>query len=79
MRLRNHNDPERIQKRITLNQEVIHKKTKTMCEVYSKGDSFLIQALYLIHFGDRISIHLSDLNKVDPIDIAVIESLKKSL
>lgn len=79
IRLRNHTDPESIQKRITLNQQVINKKTKTICEILSQGDTFLTQWLYLIHFGDWLSIHLADLNGVDPIDITVIEALKASL
>jgi glucose/mannose-6-phosphate isomerase len=79
LRLRNHNDTDRIQKRIKLNQDVITRQTQTMCEVYSKGDNFLVQALYLIHFGDWLSIHLADLNKVDPMDITVINNLKNSL
>lgn len=79
IRLRNHDDDDRIQHRIQLNQEVIAHKTQTICEIYSKGDTFLSKGLYLIHFGDRLSLHLADLNNVDPIDIAVIEKLKTSL
>jgi len=57
-------------------KEIFKKYTSTIIEVYSKGNSSLEKALYLIHLGDWVSYFLSELNKVDAMEIDVINYLK---
>lgn len=77
--LRNKSDFERNQKRIEIIKEIIAGKTEHVYEVWSKGDSALQRALYLIHFGDWLSYYLSEINKVDIMDIKSIDLLKSEL
>ena len=77
--LRNSSDYDRNQKRIEINKNIIQSKTSHVYEVWSKGQSPLEQALYLIHFGDWVSFYLSELNQVDIIDIKSIDHLKSEL
>ncbi len=76
---RNPTDFERSQKRIEINKETIEKHTNSITEVWSKGNSPLERALYLIHIGDWTSYFLSEKNGVDILDIKVIEHLKDEL
>ena len=55
------------------------KFTKNVIEIWSKGTSNLEKSLYIIHFGDWISWYLSELNRVDAIEIDVINFLKTEL
>jgi glucose/mannose-6-phosphate isomerase len=76
---RNNTDYQRTQKRMEISKEVFSKFTSNLIEIYSKGNSTLEKALYLIHLGDWISCFLAELKKVDPVEIAVIDYLKSSL
>jgi glucose/mannose-6-phosphate isomerase len=76
---RNHSDHKRSQARIEINKEVIKKYSKSIIEVYSQGSSFLERALYMVHFGDWVSVILSELYKLDPTEVKVIDHLKGSL
>lgn len=76
---RNDNDLDRNQKRVEINKEIIEKYTHRIHEIWSKGNSNLERALYHIHFGDWISLHLSDINQVDVMEIEVIDHLKSEL
>ncbi|MAX81909.1 MAG: bifunctional phosphoglucose/phosphomannose isomerase [Crocinitomicaceae bacterium] len=76
---RNTTDFDRNQKRIEINKEIIANYTNRIHEVWSKGESKLERALYHIHFGDWVSLHLSDLNEVDVMEIEVIDHLKSEL
>ncbi|MFT5969797.1 MAG: glucose/mannose-6-phosphate isomerase [Flavobacteriales bacterium] len=77
--LRNSGDYERIQKRIEINKEIISKYTSNITEVYSKGDDMISNSLYLIHLGDWLSLYLSDMKEMDPIEVTVIDYLKSQL
>ncbi|MCH7525319.1 MAG: hypothetical protein IIC74_10045, partial [Bacteroidetes bacterium] len=76
---RNDTDDDRVQKRMEICKEIFTKYTSTIIEVHSKGNSSLEKALYLIHLGDWVSWFLSELNKVDAMEIDVINHLKSEL
>lgn len=48
-------------------------------EVKAKGHNYIPQHLYLMHVADWISYELALLNKVDPMEVDVIEQLKKEI
>jgi glucose/mannose-6-phosphate isomerase len=77
--LRNNSDFNRTQARIEINKKVIGKFTKNISEVWSKGGSIIENSLYLINLGDWVSWYLSEMNKVDAIEIDVINFLKEKL
>lgn len=77
--LRNDNDYKRNQKRIEIVKDIIIQKTDTVIELWSKGESAIARAAYLVHFGDWVSYYLSELNEVDIIDIKSIDRLKSEL
>ena len=76
---RNKSDYDRNQVRIDINKEVLAKYTDNINEIWSKGDTKIENSLYHIHLGDWISWYLSEMNKVDAIEIDVINFLKGSL
>tara|TARA_R110002072_G_scaffold166964_6_gene320357 strand:- start:4091 stop:5080 length:990 start_codon:yes stop_codon:yes gene_type:complete len=77
--LRNKNDFNRNQKRIEIIQNIISQKSPEIHEIWSLGESDIERSLYLIHFGDWTSYFLSELNKVDIMDIKSIDLLKSEL
>lgn len=77
--LRNHSDNERNQVRMDISKEVIAGKTKTVEEIFSKGDSIIEKTFYLILLTDWISLFLADEYGVDSIEIKVIDRLKNEL
>lgn len=77
--LRNRDDYERNAIRMDINKEIISEYTDTIIEVYSKGDTFIQRALYMVHLGDWISWYLSQLRGMDSIEVHVIDYLKSEL
>lgn len=77
--LRNEEDFDRNQRRIEIIKEIIATKTPHMAEVWSKGNTPVARALYLINFGDWVSYYLSEINQVDIMDIKSIDRLKNEL
>ncbi len=77
--LRNETDFNRNQKRIEINKSIIGQKTNQVLELWSKGNSPIERALYLVHFGDWVSYYLSEINQVDIMDIKSIDLLKSEL
>ncbi len=77
--LRNENDNPRNQKRMDIIKGIIGGKTAHVFELWSKGNSNIERALYLVHFGDWVSYFLSELNEVDIMDIKSIDLLKSEL
>lgn len=77
--LRNKSDYHRNQIRMDVTKTVIEKYTQNITEIWSKGDSFIENTLYLINLGDWASWYLSEINNVDAIEIDVINFLKKEL
>jgi len=77
--LRNTSDHKRTKVRMDLTRNIYKNYTNTVIEVNSTGNSNVERAYYHILLGDWISIHLAELNDVDPIEIKVIEYLKSEL
>lgn len=77
--LRNESDNPRNQKRMDIIKDIIGAKTPHVHELWSKGENNIERALYLVHFGDWVSYHLSEINQVDIMDIKSIDLLKSEL
>ena len=76
---RNEDDYFRTQKRMEVNKTIFEKYTSTIIEIYSKGNSQLEKALYLIHLGDWISLLLANEKGIDVTEVNVITHLKGEL
>lgn len=76
---RNDDDYFRTQKRMEVNKTVFEKYTSTIIEIYSKGNSQLEKALYLVHIGDWISLLLGEKKGIDITEVNVITYLKGEL
>ena len=77
--LRNNYDHPRNELRIELTKEVVSHYAGTTIELYSKGHSLIERSLYLVHLLDYASVYLADLNKVDAVEVKVIDFLKNEL
>ena len=77
--LRNENDYDRNRIRFNINKEVIENYTSDIIEIWSNSKTLIQSAFFHIHIGDWISWYLSKLNKVDAIEIDVINFLKNEL
>ncbi len=76
---RNESDFKSIQARMDINKGTFAEYTNTAVEVWSKGESDLQRALYLIHIGDWISFFLGEKKGVDITEVKVIDHLKAAL
>lgn len=76
---RNETDYKRIQARMDINKETFAEYTNTIIEVWSKGESELQRAIYLIHLGDWVSFFLGEKRGVDITEVKVIDHLKGEL
>lgn len=76
---RNETDFKNIQKRMEISKETFVAYTNTTVEIWSKGESDLQRALYLIHIGDWISFFLGEKKGVDIMEVKVIDHLKGEL
>jgi len=78
--LRHKDENERIDRRIELTKELVfEKKCSEVIELYAEGETQLARILYLIYFGDYISIYLALLYGRDPSPVKIIDELKKRL
>jgi len=77
--LRNDNDYVRNAHRFDIAKGIISEYTKTLIEVFSKGDSNMERSFYFIYLGDWISYHLAKLRDMDPVEVKVIDYLKAEL
>jgi glucose/mannose-6-phosphate isomerase len=77
--LRTSYDHPRSKVRMDICKNIISKYTDNLYEIYAEGNSLIEQTLYLILFGDWVSVYLADLNKVDSIEVNVIDYLKSEL
>lgn len=76
---RNETDFGRVQARMEINKQTFDQYTDTILEVWSKGNSDLERALYLIHIGDWVSFFLGEKKGVDISEVKVIDHLKGEL
>jgi glucose/mannose-6-phosphate isomerase len=77
--LRNRTDYIRNQRRIEINKEIISNYAGAVMDLYSRGDSLLMQSMYLVHLVDWVSVYLAELRGVDAMEIKVIDYLKSAL
>lgn len=78
--LRHKDENDRIDRRIELTKELVFEKRCTdVVELYAKGETQLARILYLIYFGDYISIYLALLYGRDPSPVDIIDELKERL
>jgi glucose/mannose-6-phosphate isomerase len=69
----------RNQKRYEITKSIIEKKAAGVMEIEAIGSTQIEKSFYLIHLVDWASYYLCDLNKVDIMDIKVIDFLKGEL
>jgi glucose/mannose-6-phosphate isomerase len=77
--LRDPDEYERNNFRIDINKNIIIQKTDNFFEVTAQSPTAIGKALWLIHFGDWLSVKLADLRGVDAIEVNVINYLKNEL
>lgn len=77
--LRNQTDLPRIQARMELNKQTISQYAGKVYDIWSKGESDIQRAFYLINLGDWLSLYLSELRNVDVTEVNVIDFLKGEL
>lgn len=73
------NDFVRSTMRMKLTKEAISQYTKNIFDIYSKGNSFITDVIYLNYLGDWISWYLSVERNFDATEVHVIENLKANL
>lgn len=77
--LRNNSDSKRIEERIEINKTIVQRYTSNIIEIYSKGETQLQRALYLINLTDWVSFYLAENRHVDAVEVEVIDYLKSEL
>jgi glucose/mannose-6-phosphate isomerase len=77
--LRDTNEPGPIRKRIEITTELVQDNFGSVEMVWAEGKSALAKMLYLINFGDYVSVYLALLYQVDPSPVERIRILKERL
>lgn len=72
-------DNERSRTRMDICEDIFTKAGTELVVVGAKGQSFINQAIYLIHLLDWVSYYLAEENDVDPFPVDVITFLKNEL
>lgn len=72
-------DHPRTNYRWEISKEIIAKKTPHVTEIRAKGKNRLAQNFYLIHLTDWVSYYLSELKKIDAVEVNVINHLKTEM
>lgn len=72
-------DHPRTRHRWEICKSVISKYAPQIEEIEAKGKSKVAQLFYLIHLTDWVSLYLSELKKVDPVEVDVISYLKSEM
>lgn len=70
-------DPLWLRRKIQAAQKTIKRAGADVLEIKSDGHSLVARLFFLLVLADWVSYELAVLNKVDPVSIPVIESLKK--
>jgi glucose/mannose-6-phosphate isomerase len=70
---------ERLQLQQDSLQAIVQRHCKDFIRLEAKGNTLLIQSLYLIHLGDWISFYLATEKGVDPMKIQSIDQIKAAL
>ena len=77
--LRTSYDHPRTTIRMDVCEAIFRKHSPEVLTVMAKGNSFIVQSIYLIHLLDWTSLFLAELNDVDPFPVDVINFLKNEL
>ena len=77
--LKSNLDHSRVAKRMELSETIYRKYTPNAHLIEAKGSTPIEQAIYLIHFGDWMSVHLADFRESDSTEVKVIDWLKGEL
>jgi len=77
--LRNNDDYSRTQKRMDICKEVFARYTPHIHEIWSKGNSMIEKAFYLIHYTDWATWYISEIKNIDCSEVKVIDYLKAEL
>lgn len=72
-------DHPRVQKRFAITKTIIEKAGITPIEISAFADAYLVNALYLVHLTDWVSVYMADALKRDPTQVKVIDFLKGEL
>ncbi len=72
-------DFKRTQKRFEVCKTVFEKYSASVTDIVAKGNSKTEQFFYLINIGDWISVELAELKGIDPVEVNIIDHLKKEL
>lgn len=70
---------ERIQKRFAVTDRLLSGLRPKAITIEARGTSAVEQMLYLVLFGDFVSLYLGILNGVDPSPVELVERFKKEL
>ncbi len=69
----------RTKKRYEVCKPVFAKYANEVIDITAKGASKLEQFFYLINIGDWISCYIAELRGIDPVEVNIIDHLKKEL
>ncbi len=72
-------DYDRTKKRYEVCKPIFQKYANDVIDVTAQGKSKLEQFMYLINIGDWISCYIADIKGIDPVEVNVINHLKKEL
>jgi glucose/mannose-6-phosphate isomerase len=72
-------DHARNRHRMSISRDIMRKHTPNILEVYADGANPIERTLFMVHLCDWVSYHLSILNKVDVMEVKVIDYLKAEL
>lgn len=70
---------ERTQKRFEVTDRLLSGMRPKAIQIHAKGETALEQMLYLVIFGDFVTLYLGILNGVDPSPVELVERFKREL
>ena len=76
---RSRDSHKRVVHRIDFLIEALTELSSHVYEVNAKGNSIIESSIYLIHLGDWVSLYLAQFKGVDPIEITIIDKLKREM
>ena len=77
--LRSTHEFERNSQRLDFTEKLIRSKTSQVARVETVGENIVQETLYLIHLFDWLSLFVAENKKIDPVEVDVIDALKKEL
>ncbi|NNF35096.1 MAG: bifunctional phosphoglucose/phosphomannose isomerase [Saprospiraceae bacterium] len=76
---RSRGEHKRVAHRMDFLKNNIEGFTSDLIEIYAKGNSIIERSLYLIHLSDWVSLFLARRRGVDPVEIRILDQLKREL